>query len=136
MAVASLRWIVETEALCAVTLGVVGVLTPNVASAWFALPEVPASWAMIRLCAVLLLSFGMLLHVATEYVLAHRTVVQALGIIHGSVAVVIGLQAFAVWSTGYAAFVAFVPFALGVRYAQYGYWSKDWAQGLPDAVST
>lgn len=91
---------------------------------------------MIRRCAVLLLCFGMLLHVATEYVLAHRAVVKALAIIHGCVAVVIGLQAFAVWSNGYAAFAAFVPFVLGLRYAQYGYGSKDWAQDLPDAVST
>ncbi|MBL0937670.1 MAG: hypothetical protein IBJ03_02185 [Gemmatimonadaceae bacterium] len=135
MAAAPLRWIVTTEAVSAVTLGVVCVLASGTASEWLSLPQIPASWAAVRVAATLLVGFGILMHVATDYIVTTRTVIQGLAVAHLFATVVLGLQAYAVWNNGYGAFMTFVPFALGVRYAQYGYSSRMPVEEISNPVS-
>ena len=119
MAAAPLKALVAAEAIGAIVAGgALLVWTGDVASR-LALPPSPPSWAVIRLVAVLLLGFGILLRAVRDSVTTERRVLRALAIGHAFASAVLLLQQIAIWNTGTGLLVAAVPLALGVRYAQY-----------------
>ena len=123
MAAAPLEDIVAAEGVGALLFGTIGVAWPGVATTWLTLPPTPTSWALVRVVSVMLLGFGALLWSVRRHIVAERPVLRNLALLHLLAAAVLTLQAIAVWDSGVGAFLAFVPLALGVRYAQYAFGS-------------
>ena len=124
MTTAPARTIITAEAVGAIAAGALLMVWTGAAAAGLRLPAVPASWAVVRLVAVVVVCFGALLWAVRDHASRSRAVLWALTIGHAVAAFFLLLQQFAIWTNGFGSAVALIPLGLAFRYAQHAHRSE------------
>ena len=119
MAAAPLRAIIAGEAVGGVLVGAALLVWTGDVASGLQLPSTPASWAVIRLVAMTLVGFSVLLWSVRLYVSNSREALFALAGIHAAIAFVVLIQQLTIWNTGIGTALALAPLGLSIRYFQY-----------------